>query len=222
MFYPNHRQMRIINIIVAAGSGSRFGSERPKQFCELRGKTVLSHAVERLRAATDGAPTVVVVSPGWESEVPQGCIIAPGGKTRTESVRNALKAIAAEHADAILIHDGARPLPSASMIKEAIAALGEHQGAIPVVPVIDSLRRVVDGSPVNRADFCCVQTPQAFRADLLRQAYEQMSGDFTDDASVMTAAGFTDISLTTGDPHNLKITLPLDIKIAELYLEHDA
>lgn len=215
--------MRIINIIVAAGSGSRFGSDRPKQFCQLAGKTVLTHAVERLHEATEGAPTVVVVSPGWEAEVPQGCVAVHGGRTRCESVRNALHAIKDMPADAILIHDGARPLPSAKMISEAIAALAEHQGAIPVVPVIDSLRRVADGSPANRADFCCVQTPQAFRADLLRQAYAAQAGnDFTDDASVMTAAGFTDIALTAGDPHNLKITLPLDIKIAELYLQHDS
>lgn len=215
--------MKIVNIIVAAGSGTRFGADRPKQFCMLEGKSVLAHAVERLRKATDNAPTVVVVSQGFESEVPAGCLIAHGGPTRGASVKNALSKISALDADVILVHDGARPLPSSRSIDAAIKALDEHQGAIPCVPVIDSLRRASDGAPVNRADFRCVQTPQAFRADLLRTAYKMTDGqEFTDDASVMSAAGFDDIALTEGDPCNLKITLPLDLEIAAIYLKHDA
>lgn len=215
--------MKILNIVVAAGSGTRFGADRPKQFCMLGGQTVLAHAVERLREATDNAPTVVVVSPGFEDEVPDGCMVAHGGATRGGSVRNALRASESVEADVILIHDGARPLPSDRSIRQAIAACLEHQGAIPCIPVIDSLRRASDGAPVDRADFRCVQTPQAFRADLLRQAYELTSGrEFTDDASVMSAAGFSDIALTEGDSCNLKITLPLDLEIAALYLKHDA
>lgn len=214
--------MKILNIVVAAGSGTRFGADRPKQFCLLAGETVLSHAVRRLREATADAQTVVVVSPGFESEVPAGCLMAYGGATRGESVRNALKAIENVEADVILVHDGARPLPSRRSILAAIDACETHHGAIPVVPVIDSLRRASDGAPVNRADFRCVQTPQAFRADLLRKAYEIAEGEeFTDDASVMTAAGFGDIALTEGSPRNLKITLPLDLEIAELYLRRD-
>lgn len=214
--------MKILNIVVAAGSGTRFGADRPKQFCLLEGETVVCHAVRRLRAATDNAPTVVVVSPGYEDEVPDGCLVAHGGATRGESVRNALRAIEGMTADVILVHDGARPLPSRRSIDCAIEACRTHQGAIPVVPVIDSLRRASDGAPVNRADFRCVQTPQAFRADLLRQAYKLTEGEeFTDDASVMTAAGFGDIALTEGSPQNLKITLPLDLEIASIYLKRD-
>lgn len=214
--------MKIINIVVAAGSGTRFGADRPKQFCMLDGKSVLAHAVERLRAATGFAPTVVVVSPGYEDEVPSGCMITHGGATRGGSVRNALRAIESMDADVILIHDGARPLPACHSILHAVEACRDHQGAIPVIPVVDSLRRASDGEPVNRADFRCVQTPQAFRADLLRRAYQLTAGEeFTDDASVMTAAGYGDIALTDGSPSNLKITLPLDIEIASLYLKHD-
>ncbi len=215
--------MKIINIIVAAGSGTRFGADSPKQFCMLGDRTVLTHACERLRETTNGAPTVVVVAPGFEDEVPEGCMMAHGGATRGGSVRNALKAIEGMEADVILIHDGARPLPSERLIRDAVSACEVHQGAIPVVPVIDSLRRASDGVPVDRADFRCVQTPQAFRADLLRRAYEQTeSREFTDDASVMSAAGFGDIALTEGDPFNLKITLPLDLEIASLYLKHNS
>ena len=214
--------MKILNIVVAAGSGTRFGADRPKQFCLLEGETVVCHAVRRLRAATGNAPTVVVVSPGYEDEVPDGCLVAHGGATRGESVRNALRAIEGMTADVILVHDGARPLPSRRSIDCAIEACRTHQGAIPVVPVIDSLRRASDGAPVNRADFRCVQTPQAFRADLLRQAYKVTEGEeFTDDASVMTAAGFGDIALTEGSPQNLKITLPLDLEIASISLKRD-
>lgn len=215
--------MKILNIVVAAGKGTRFGADRPKQFCTLDGKTVLSHAVERLRRATDMATTVVVVSPGFETEVPDGCMTAYGGPTRGGSVRNALRAVESYDADVILIHDGARPLPSSRLISLAIEACRNHHGAIPVVPVIDSLRRVSDGEPVNRAEFRCVQTPQAFRADLLRRSYALTEGrEFTDDASVMSAAGFGDIALTEGDSCNLKITLPMDLEIAALYLKHDA
>lgn len=216
--------MKILNIVVAAGSGTRFGADKPKQFCTLQGQTVLHHAVNRLRNATGGAPTAVVISPGFENEVPQGCITVYGGATRTESVSNALAATADIDADIILIHDGARPLPSANSIAGVIEACRTHQGAIPVVPVIDSLRRADDGSPVNRSDFRCVQTPQGFKAPLLRQAYAAMKPgeQFTDDATVMTAAGFADIALTEGHPMNLKVTLPLDLEIAAIYLKHDA
>ncbi len=214
--------MKILNIVVAAGSGTRFGADKPKQFCLLAGETVLTHAVRRLREATDFAPTVVVISPGFEAEVPQGCMMAYGGATRGESVKNALKAIEGMEADVILVHDGARPLPSRESILSAIEACATHHGAIPVVPVIDSLRRASDGAPVNRADFRCVQTPQAFRAEMLRKAYQITEGqEFTDDASVMTAAGFGDIALTPGSPQNLKITLPLDLEIAALYLKRE-
>ena len=217
--------MQLLNIIVAAGVGSRFGADRPKQFCPLTAhQTVLAHAVARLRQATNNAPTVVVVSPGFEHEVPEGCIIAYGGATRRDSVSNALAASAHIEAEAILVHDGARPLPSRRMIADALEALAVHQGAIPVVGPVDSLRRRSTGAPEDRADICCVQTPQVFRASLLRRAYSLTAGQegFTDDASVMTAAGFTDICLTPGYVYNLKITHPLDLEIARLYLSHDA
>lgn len=105
------------------------------------------------------------------------------------------------------------------MVRRVTDACSGHQGAIPVVAVTDSLRRV-DGAPVNRADFRAVQTPQAFRADLLRRAYElPESPGFTDDASVMTAAGFNDVAMVNGDVYNIKITNPMDLRIAALYLE---
>ncbi len=218
-FAEMKQQRKIINIVVAAGSGTRFGSELPKQFCELAGRTVLDHALERLEAAVPGALTVVVLSPQFIDRV-SGRFAVCGGATRWESVRNAIEATATVDADIITVHDGARPLPSAAMIRRVIDACDEHQGAIPAIEMTDSLR-MADGTPVDRSQFRAVQTPQAFRADMLRQAYRMpYQSDFTDDASVMSAAGYTDIILMEGDPMNLKITRPADIDIARIYLDH--
>ncbi len=209
---------RYINIIAAGGKGTRFGAAVPKQFCLLGGKPVLHHAIERLNKALPDATTVLVIDPEWADMAPEGVILAPPGRTRRESVKNALLACEDIAADVILVHDGARPLPSASLIRRVVEACEIHQGAIPVIPVTDSLRRT-DGSPANRADFRAVQTPQGFRANLLRAAYNQPERESdTDDASVMNAAGFTDITLVDGNPCNLKITNPLDLKVAEVYL----
>ncbi|MDE7335150.1 MAG: 2-C-methyl-D-erythritol 4-phosphate cytidylyltransferase [Muribaculaceae bacterium] len=212
--------MKAIVIIAAGGVGRRFGAPVPKQFCKLQGREGLLHAIERFRRALPDATIAVVIDPSWRHLLPAGVIAADPGQTRWQSVANALKATAGNDADAILAHDGARPLVTPEVINGVVGALAEHQGAIPVVAVTDSLRRT-DGSPADRSQFRAVQTPQAFRADLLRRAYElPYSESFTDDASVMTAAGFTDIALTPGDPCNIKITNPLDLQIAEVILNN--
>ncbi len=207
--------MRPIVIVAAGGIGSRFGADRPKQFCRLCGKTVLEHACAKFA----GMQLVVVIDPAWAEYVPADALTALPGKTRWESVRNALEACKGIEADVILVHDAARPLVSQDVIRRVIEACGKHQGAVPVVPVTDSLR-LTDGSAVNRADFRAVQTPQGFRAEMLRKAYELPEHpEFTDDASVMTAAGYTDIAMVAGDPANFKITNPMDLKIAELWMQ---
>lgn len=212
--------MKVIVIIAAGGVGSRFGAAVPKQFCELKGIPVLLRAIGQFRKTLPEATVTVVISPEWADILPAGIITALPGKTRWESVKNALDATRAIDADAILVHDGARPLVTPEVIRGVIDALADHQGAIPVVDVTDSLR-CADGSPARREDFRAVQTPQGFRAGLLRQAYElPYDARFTDDASVMSAAGFTDMLLTPGDPTNIKITNPLDLRIAEVILEN--
>lgn len=210
----------VLNIIVAAGSGTRFGADRPKQFLPLEGKPVVRHAIDSIRAALPQNIIVVVLSPQWmDFDLGPDVIKVPGGATRWESVRNAIEATAHMPADIITVHDGARPLPSPSLIRSAVEACAGHQGAIPAIPLVDSIRRT-DGSPASRADFRAVQTPQAFRAPLLRRAYQLPYSDlFTDDASVMSAAGFTDIVLTEGTPANLKITHPMDLEIARLWMQ---
>lgn len=206
---------------MAAGRGSRFGGELPKQFCLLDGRPVLLHAIERMEAGSPpGSVTVVVLSPEMMSEValPGGCLRVAGGSTRWESVRNAIAATASAAADVITVHDAARPLVPRDVVGRVVSACAGHDGAIPVVPLSDSIRHI-DLGAVDRSLYRAVQTPQGFRADLLRQAYGlPYNPAFTDDASVMASAGFTDIVLVDGDPSNFKITLPLDLEIARLYL----
>lgn len=227
-----NRSLNISAIVVAAGSGNRFGSELPKQFCTLAGVPVVVMAIRALRSAIGAdSQVVVVVSPSemqrWrriaDSFQLSDVVAVAGGDNRWESVRNGLEAVA-DDTDVVLVHDGARPLvdaPTVARVVAAAAAVGSD-GAIPTVDVVDSLRhRDSDGNsyPVDRSELCAVQTPQGFPADKLRKAYKlPYSKMFTDDASVMAAAGFTDVKLVDGSVYNIKITYPLDLEVAELYL----
>lgn len=223
---------KLYNIIVAAGSGSRFGQDLPKQYCDLRGRPVLMHTIERMRKAMSHADFVLVINEVcqnlWDDLCDRYDFVSPtivyGGTTRWQSVKNAINAIPGD-ADVVMVHDGARPLVNATMIERIVQALSQDgvDGVIPVVPVIDSLRMIEPGGAsiaVDRAKFKSVQTPQAFDASKLRQAYSLPYNDtFTDDASVMAAAGYDKIKLVEGDAHNIKITLPDDLKIAEIYMK---
>lgn len=215
-------------IIVAGGSGTRFGSALPKQFLEVAGRPVLLRAIEAMRHALPGAAVTVVIARGREDFFRSMCAsydvpvpaVAFGGATRWESVSAGLATVSPD-TPVVLVHDGARPFPSAAMVSALMSAIvSGAQGAVPAVPVTDSLRRLdADGRSsvaVDRAPLRAVQTPQAFRADLLRRAYAAPYRDsFTDDASVMEAAGFTDIVMTPGTPSNIKVTHPMDLAVAE-------
>lgn len=223
---------KISIIVVAAGSGSRFRSDVPKQFCLLDGCPVVVHALRRLREALPSAQAIVVISSRESSRWAEisraygldGVAVAHGGASRWESVRNGLSLVDSE-AEVVLVHDGARPLVDTPTVKRVVDAARNSDGAIPVVDVVDSLRMVSgDGSsvPVDRSVYKAVQTPQGFPASKLRQAYAlPFSPLFTDDASVMAAAGYTDISLVEGAVSNLKITNPRDIEVARVFLRHD-
>ncbi|MBD5225307.1 MAG: 2-C-methyl-D-erythritol 4-phosphate cytidylyltransferase [Bacteroidales bacterium] len=220
-------------IIVAGGTGSRFGGNMPKQFLPLCGKPVLMHTIDAFRSALPGSEIVVVLSDAmrgfWEElcreygfESPR---IAEGGTTRWESVKNAVCSLSDTPAGSIvLIHDGARPLVSCDVIRKTAAYARNTDGALPVVDITDSLRKMdadgVGSEPVDRSDYRSVQTPQAFSLWRLREAYAlPYQSDFTDDASVMAAAGFGNIVLVEGSRENIKITTPIDLKIAEIILE---
>lgn len=225
-----------LHLIVAAGSGTRFGSQLPKQFCLLAGKPVVCHAIDAVAEASAPADTIcIVVSPAmaalWDETASRhgySHIVAlpVGGATRVDTVSAALAATAATAADVISIHDGARPLPSRRVVSEVVRRAGEpgSPGAIPVIPLTDSIRRLAaSGSSVtvSRADYRAVQTPQAFPAALIREAYASADASdpsLTDDASVVEALTGRPPLLVDGSPENIKITHPRDILIAEAIL----
>lgn len=226
---------KITVIIVAAGSGSRFGGPLPKQFCQIEGRPAVMRAIDNLRRALPDADYVIVLSASqiehWnylcnlhDFDSPR---VAVGGDSRSQSVRNAMPFVSAGESDLVLVHDGARPFPSVAMVDELVAAFNDDavEGALPVVPVTDSIRDVSGplSVAVDRSKFRAVQTPQAFRAALLVEAYARgVDGVFTDDASVMEAAGFRNLKLVNGSPTNLKVTNPADIAIAEAVLAFGA
>lgn len=226
-----------IVIIVAAGTGSRFGSEMPKQFLPLCGTPVVAHAINAFREALGAGTRILLVLsesmiPLWRRLCADLAIESPeivtGGATRWESVRNAIAALDdASPSATVLIHDGARPLVTPDVIRRAASCALNTDGAIPAVPVTDSLRRLDDSEvmsePVDRSLFRAVQTPQAFSLWRLRDAYRlPYQDDFTDDASVLAAAGFQNVVLVGGSPENIKITTPVDMLLAEAIIKSRA
>lgn len=221
-------------VIVAAGTGNRFGSDLPKQFCDLCGKPVLAHVIETFsRAVPDATVTLVLSAQGsvwWRDWCADKSIASPdiviGGSTRSESVYNALKHIIAGGtgpSDMVLIHDGARPLLTSEVIHRVVEATSQTGAAIPVTPVVDSLRHIEGDSsrPVDRSALRAVQTPQGFNLEALYNAYCQAlndgHADFTDDASLIQAFGH-EVVMVDGSPYNIKITNPADIVVARALL----
>jgi 2-C-methyl-D-erythritol 4-phosphate cytidylyltransferase/2-C-methyl-D-erythritol 2,4-cyclodiphosphate synthase len=209
---------RFAAVIVAAGQGSRAGQPVPKQFASWRGKPLVRHSAEALIAA--GAGTVAVAIPsGAEAMAAQALAGLPnirlvaGGPTRQASVKAALEAIAGE-ADCVLIHDAARPQCPADVVERLLAALDQRPGAIPVLPVVDSIALTAGGLMTGSADresVRRVQTPQAFRfADILA-AHRAWTGDPSagDDAQVARAAGLP-IATVEGDERLRKLTFAED------------
>ncbi|MDE6497079.1 MAG: 2-C-methyl-D-erythritol 4-phosphate cytidylyltransferase [Muribaculaceae bacterium] len=222
--------MKIHIIIVAGGSGSRFGAKVPKQYCMLAGKPVLMHAIERFRSFVPEADITLVVNESMHSFWQNLCgryrfespRVVHGGATRSDSVRNAVLSLDGVP-DVILVHDGARPLITASVVEGVLCAMArdEIDGAIPAISVTDSLRcgeSAESTKAVDRAMYHAVQTPQAFRGRHLIEAYRNNGLSFSDDASLMEHCGHSKLILTPGSPDNIKITNPKDLAIAEVLL----
>ncbi|MBA4162021.1 MAG: bifunctional 2-C-methyl-D-erythritol 4-phosphate cytidylyltransferase/2-C-methyl-D-erythritol 2,4-cyclodiphosphate synthase [Novosphingobium sp.] len=210
---------RIAAVIVAAGQGLRAGQPVPKQFALWRGKLVVRHSADAL-AAAGIAPIVVAIPEGGEELAQQalagvaGARLVTGGTTRQESVRKALEAMASDAPALVLIHDAARPLLSGDVIERLVEALGQHPGAIPVLPVVDSLAEAsgaIMGKPANREVLRRVQTPQAFHYAAILAAHRAWQGEPTasDDAQVAQAAGLT-VALVEGDEKLHKLTFAGD------------
>jgi 2-C-methyl-D-erythritol 4-phosphate cytidylyltransferase / 2-C-methyl-D-erythritol 2,4-cyclodiphosphate synthase len=219
-------------LIVAAGRGSRFGGDLPKQYAPLGGGTVLARTVAAFaeHPAIDAVQVVIhaddaalyyrafgAVSVPLTESSPKLLPPASGGATRQASVLAGLDALVTAAPDIVLIHDAARPFVTATVIDAAIAAAAVHGAAVPGAPVTDTIVGVADGviaATPERAALRAVQTPQAFRFDLIRAAHRQAAAegrsDFTDDGNVARHAGHA-VHVFAGDPTNVKITTQDDL-----------
>ena len=225
-------------LIPAAGVGARMGASVPKQYARLAGKAMLRHVLDTFAGMGAITHTFVVVSsedayidelmrdgPALEGRV---SIVRDGGDTRRQSVLNGLLAMRARLADDawVLVHDAARPGLSPQLVERLIAALRDEEvGGLLALPVVDTLKRS-DGegracATVPRAGLWSAQTPQMFRYGLLKKALDA-AADVTDEAGAVEALGFAP-RLVMGSARNMKVTLPDDIALAELYLKelHD-
>ena len=199
-------------IVVAAGSGSRFGS--PKQYEVLRGRRVLDWARQALRSNVEGVVMVVPEDRIGKVEPGANSVVA-GGTTRSASVRAGLAAVP-DRVEIIVIHDAARPLARSALVTSVIDAVREGaDAAVPGIEVTDTIRSRA-GGVLDRTQLVAVQTPQAFRAGILRRAHEG-DPEATDDSALVEAAGGT-VVIVEGQPDNFKITTPTDLKIAGLLL----
>ncbi len=210
-------------IIVAGGRGLRMGSDVPKQFLPICGRPVLMHTIERFMEYSPELRVILVLPRDQQGYWRELCghygfstdyQLADGGETRFHSVRNGLALIPADADGVVSVHDGVRPFPSVDVIGRCYEEARRMGAVIPVVPVVETLRHVTDGT-VPRGDYRLVQTPQTFDIRLLRRAYSQDYSDaFTDDASVVEAMGH-EITLVEGNRENIKITTPWDLRVAE-------
>jgi len=218
---------KLYAIIVAGGKGMRMGKDLPKQFLPIDGTPILMHTLQAFYDY-DPSMTLIVVLPSdqqayWSKlcgdyhfTIPH--VVVKGGETRFHSVKNGLACINEE--GLVAVHDGVRPFVHCDTIDRCFAAAQESGAAVPVVEVVDSLRKVEDeeSRSVSRREYRIVQTPQVFDISLLKEAYKQpYTVDFTDDASVVEAYG-RKISLVEGNRENIKITSPFDLVIAEAFL----
>jgi len=213
---------------VAAGSGRRMGGGVPKQFRMLGREPVLARTVNLFAEAMPGIDIVVVLAADrldfWRDfaarfdVAPHRCVA--GGEERFHSVRCGIGALRPT-VDLIAVHDAVRPLASADLVRRMFDCAAANGAAVPVVPIADSCRRLRAGGsvPVDRSQLRLVQTPQVFRADILRTAYEcGYAPEFTDDASLVERLG-VEIALCEGERTNIKLTEPGDFLFAEAVIE---
>ena len=226
-------------IVVAGGRGLRMGADLPKQFLPIGGRPVLMRTLEAFEQAIPAIHLVLVLPHDHQDFWHELCAkhnftlphsIVDGGATRFHSVLSGLRSIAAispaatdDAGSLVAVHDGVRPFVATDVIQRCFATAAESGAAIPVVPVVETVRELTaDGSVTrDRSRFRLVQTPQVFSLSLLQQAYEQPYTEaFTDDASVVEALGHS-VTLVEGNRENIKITTPFDLTIAEALLRHN-
>ena len=213
--------MRIAAVLVAGGTGTRLGAPVPKQFLMLAGRPVIRHAAEGLLGhVTLLQPVGDAAAIGAALAGLDYLAVVAGGATRQDSVRAGLEALEPHAPDVVLVHDAARPVIPAGLIPALVAALGEAPGAIPAVPVADTLKLGADGriaKTVDRDRLFRAQTPQAFDFATLLRAHRALPGGATDDSSLLEAAGLA-VALVPGSDDNVKITWPEDFNRVERML----
>jgi 2-C-methyl-D-erythritol 4-phosphate cytidylyltransferase len=214
---------RTAAIVLAAGAGHRMGSDRPKALVRIGGRPIV--VVATGSAASAGIGIVVVAAPvGFEGAIRDAvgpaALVVQGGASRQQSVRAALAAVPAD-VEVIAVHDAARPFAAPALFDDVIACVRDGaSGAVPGIPIADTVKRVEDGIVVAteaRERLVLAQTPQAFRIGDLREAHAralEAGVEFTDDAALLEWAGF-EVRVVAGDPDNFKITTLLDLARAE-------
>ena len=219
--------MQLYVVIVAGGSGKRMGAEIPKQFLELAGRPVLMHTIERFKSFNDSIEIITVLPENqlrhwlelqvkYSFTLPQ--TLVKGGSSRFYSVRNGLKFV--NTPGLVAIHDGVRPFVSIDTIKRCFETAEKLGNAIPAISPTESLRIITGfgNLPVNRFYVKQIQTPQVFRAELIKKAYlQEYNTEFTDDATVLEKTG-EKINLIEGNRENIKITNPEDLLISTALL----
>ena len=223
----NQQAPRYFALIPAAGVGARMAADGPKQYLEVGGKPMLRHTLDAFLSSDLISHTFVVVSPEdgqIDNVAPAGVgVLRCGGATRMESVLNGLQALRGELRDNdwVLVHDAARPGLDAALIEKLISTVGAHSvGGLLALPVVDTVKRAgAKVATISRDGLWLAQTPQMFRYRLLCDALAAATdaSAITDDASAVEAMGLSP-KLVEGHPRNLKVTLPADIRIAEMYL----
>ena len=227
--------MSVAALIVAAGRGARAAGEdgRPKQYCPIGGVPMLSRSIGAFAAHPGVDDILVVIHPddaalyaaASEPHAKRLRRAVQGGARRQDSVRAGLEALASEAPSSVLIHDAARPFVSAELISRVIGTLDAHQGALPGLPVTDTLKWVARGQVVGTAErdqLWRAQTPQGFRFDAIlaahRAAAKEPAREFTDDAGVAEWFGL-DVALVEGAEDNRKLTTPEDLRRADELLK---
>jgi 2-C-methyl-D-erythritol 4-phosphate cytidylyltransferase len=207
----------VVGIVAAGGSGERLGAEQPKAFVVLAGRSLLEWSLEALRPVCH---RVVVAVPGGYDEGPDR---VPGGRSRSASVRNALAA--APEAEVAVVHDAARPLVTSDLVRRCLEALRPGvDGAIAAAPMTDTVKEAAPDGRVlrtlDRSALWAIQTPQVFRADVLRRALDTNEAALaaaTDDASLVEEMGGR-VRVVEAAPENVKVTKDSDLRIAEALL----
>lgn len=211
--------MSVVGVLAAGGSGERLGASEPKAFVALAGRPMLEWSLDVLRATCDHV--VVAVPPELVGDSDR----VAGGASRSASVRNALASEGVAGASVVVVHDAARPLVEAELVRRCVAGLADADGAIAAAPVTDTIKQAgtdlrVTGT-LDRSRLWAIQTPQVFRAAVLRKALDVDDATLagaTDDAGLVERAGGR-VVVVPAPPENLKVTTALDLAVAEAILE---